>query len=331
MLRKKVWYREMKRSIKIWLLAASFFVIVGAFSFVLSMTYLEWDFAKLSSDTYENNSYAISDSFSSISLKTDTADVVFIPTDDPQCSVALCEKTKLSHKVEVKDGVLGITLEDTRKWYDYISLGSLRTKITICIPSEQYGALSIEDDTGDIEIPAGFGFEKIDVRVSTGNVTCRASASGDVSIKTSTGDIDVADICARNLDLTASTGRIEVSNVKCDDLKISVSSGDSSVENVECDNLTTSGSSGNITLKNAIMRERLSIERSTGDITLSRCDSGDICITTSTGAVEGTLLSDKVFVTSTFTGDVDVPKSTTGGICEITTSTGDITISLVKE
>jgi hypothetical protein len=42
----------------------------------------------------------------------------------------------------------------------------------------------------------------------------------------------------------------------------------------------------------------------------------------------GTLLSSKVFIIKTDTGDVDVPKSTVGGRCEITTSTGDVEISI---
>ena len=53
-----------------------------------------------------------------------------------------------------------------------------------------------------------------------------------------------------------------------------------------------------------------------------------IMVKTSTGNVKGTLLSDKIFVTDTSTGRVSVPKTTSGGKCEITTSTGDIEIEL---
>ena len=38
------------------------------------------------------------------------------------------------------------------------------------------------------------------------------------------------------------------------------------------------------------------------------------------------LFSDKIFFASTDTGSVNVPKTTTGGRCEITTDTGDIDI-----
>ena len=49
-----------------------------------------------------------------------------------------------------------------------------------------------------------------------------------------------------------------------------------------------------------------------------------------TGDVTGTLLTEKTFSTDTSTGDVSVPNPSSGGKCEIKTSTGDITISISK-
>ena len=49
---------------------------------------------------------------------------------------------------------------------------------------------------------------------------------------------------------------------------------------------------------------------------------------TDTGDVKGSLLSEKIFIPTTDTGDVDVPKTVTGGRCEITTDTGDIKITV---
>ena len=51
-------------------------------------------------------------------------------------------------------------------------------------------------------------------------------------------------------------------------------------------------------------------------------------VTTSTGEVTGSLRSEKVFITRSDTGRQDVPKSVTGGRCEITTDTGDIEITV---
>ena len=55
-------------------------------------------------------------------------------------------------------------------------------------------------------------------------------------------------------------------------------------------------------------------------------DAAEIYVRTSTGDVAGSLLTDKVFMTQTDTGNVGVPQTITGGKCEIHTDTGDIQI-----
>ena len=49
---------------------------------------------------------------------------------------------------------------------------------------------------------------------------------------------------------------------------------------------------------------------------------------TDTGDVTGSLLSDKIFFAESDVGSVDVPKTTTGGVCEIRTDTGKIAITI---
>ena len=72
----------------------------------------------------------------------------------------------------------------------------------------------------------------------------------------------------------------------------------------------------------------MNIERDTGSVRFDGCDGDAIYVETDTGDVTGTLLTDKVFITKTDTGSVDVPKSINGGRCEISTDTGDIRIEI---
>ena len=83
-----------------------------------------------------------------------------------------------------------------------------------------------------------------------------------------------------------------------------------------------------ISLKNVIATEKISIESDVGDIKFEGSDAAEIYFKTSTGDVAGTLLSEKIFITDTSTGRISVPKTTTGGKCEIKTSTGDIEIAI---
>ena len=60
-------------------------------------------------------------------------------------------------------------------------------------------------------------------------------------------------------------------------------------------------------------------------------DAGELTVLTGTGDVTGSLLSAKVFITHSDTGMVDVPETTTGGKCKITTDTGDISMDVLNK
>jgi DUF4097 and DUF4098 domain-containing protein YvlB len=111
-------------------------------------------------------------------------------------------------------------------------------------------------------------------------------------------------------------------------MSIGVTTGDTSVTDVTCLNLSSHGSTGDLNLSNVVASESFNLKRSTGDICFDRCDAGRITVKTSTGSVTGSLLSDKVFTANTDTGHVNVPPSTNGGQCELTTDTGNITITI---
>ncbi len=319
----------MSKITKIWLIIAASLVLVGCIIFGGVMTMLKWDFTKLSTGKYETHNYEIDENFNNISIVTDTADILFVPSEDPKTSVVCHEQKNMKHSVTVQNGKLVIEIVDTRKWYEYIGINFGTPKITVYIPQGEYGALFVKSSTGNVEIPEEFKFENIDISESTGNVTNYASASENIIIKTSTGNIRVENVSANTLDFSVSTGRITVSNVTCEgDVKINVSTGKTNLTNIGCKNVVSNGDTGAISLKNVIAAEKFSIERSTGDVKFDRCDAAEIFVETDTGDVRGSLLADKIFVVQTNTGNVDVPKTATGGKFEITTSTGDINISI---
>lgn len=324
----------MKKATKIWLIVATSLVLAGLLLFVGIMTALGWNFAKLSTVKYEISEYEIRETYQNISIKTDTADVVFLSSKSGKTSIVCYEAVKEKHRIEVRDGTLFIELVDTRQWYDYIgnigiNFGS--PKITVYLPQGECGTLTLKGSTGDIEIPGELAFESMNIAVSTGDVTCKASASGAVKIKAGTGDIQVVNVTAEKLTLTVSTGKITASGIAvAGDVAVNVSTGKSYLTDVTCKNFTSTGNTGDITMKNVIAEEKMSIERSTGDVKFDRCDAAEINVFTDTGDVTGTLCSEKIFIPNSDTGDIRVPESRTGGICKITTDTGHIRISYAK-
>lgn len=313
---------------KIGLIIAGVLVALGLFVFGGAVVASGGDFTKLGASNFQTNVHEISEQFDGISIETQTADIRFLPATDGKCKAVCFERESMKHSVSVQDGVLTIREVDERKWYEYLG-GFGEETLTLYLPQSEYGALKIQSDTSDIEIPQNFRFDSVDISVSTGDVECLASVNKTLKIKTSTGDIELERMSASSMELSVSTGEVSVENVNClGEIKITVSTGKAELENVACGSLVSKGSTGDITLKNVIASGKFTIERSTGDVRFERSDAAEIFVKTDTGDVRGTLLTAKVFAAKTDTGRIDLPRTDEGGRCEIITDTGDIQIRI---
>ena len=299
----------MRASTKKWLAAGIILVLLGGILFSCVMFVLGWDFTKLATVQYETNTYVFEESFSGISLQTDAADILFAFSEDGVCKVECYEAETERYSVSVRDGILCVEISaESLRRYIGINFGS--PTITVYLPKREYDSLSVRGSTGDIEIPQDFSFGKADISLSTGNIRMENIAAGSLA-------------------LSVSTGQVNASSVTCaGDLTVRVSTGEAYLADVSCKNFLSSGNTGDLSLRNVIAAEAFTIMRTTGDVTFAGCDAAAISVETDTGDVTGTLLSDKVFVTNTSTGDVDVPSAAVGGPCTIRTSTGDITMHI---
>lgn len=319
----------MNRKARSWLVIAVVLIVMGTAAFTCVLALNGWNFRNFSTTKYETNAHDISAQFQNIAVVADTADITFRYSQDGKCSVVCYEAVNETHAVSVKGDTLTIELVSTKAWYEYIQVSFDKPKITVYLPQDSYGSLSVNVSTGDVEVTEDFFFESMNIAGSTGLVYNKACAAGTVSIRTSTGDIWMEQVNAGAMELSVSTGNITVMNVICQgDVAVRVSTGKAKLENVQCKNLVSTGNTGNISLKNVIAQERLSVERSTGDVEFNACDALEIVVKTDTGDVQGTLLSPKVFVTRTDTGKISTPNTLTGGKCEVTTSTGDIRLDI---
>ena len=319
----------MKKTTKIWLILASVLVVSGL---ALSMAVLEavqWDFSALSTQPHEESSHEICEDFSSISIEGDTVDVFFVPAPDGACRVTCLKPATEKFTASVEGDTLVIETTDERAWYHNIGIFFGETAMTVYLPHTEYGALSIEGDSSDIVIPEEFFFESINIMTDTGDVKNYASAAQTIAVQTDTGDILMEKVSAAAVDCSVSTGDITLSQVAVEkDVQMDVTTGDVNADDVTCQSLISDGNTGDMLLKNVIARERFLIGRDTGYITFDGCDAAELSVTTDTGDIKGSLLTDKVFIIRTDTGDVDVPDTVSGGKCELTTDTGDISIKL---
>ncbi len=289
-----------------WLIAAALLVTIGAVLFAGAMTAYHWDFTRLSTGHFETNTYETSEEFSNIKMNTATGDVLFAASSDDICRVVCCEEEEMKCSVGVQDGTLSVDIIDDRAWYEHIGVILRSPKVTVYLPKDEYASMKIDASTGDIEIS-----NKLQV--------------GRAEISLSTGEIKIRNLSVGTLALSSSTGEMNVSDVTCaGDMTVSTTTGDVNVMNVTCRNFFSTGSTGNVSLKDVIAAENVSVERSTGNVVFDNSDAAEIYVKTSTGNVSGSFLTEKGFVTETSTGKVSVPKTASGGKCEIITSTGDI-------
>ena len=292
------------------ILAAVLLIAVGLALCAGAFYAVGFDFTRFDTTAYEANTYPISETVQRIEIEGGEADIALAPFADGGVRVVCMEGEHVRYQVWTEAGTLRISEPGKRAWYTYLIPFSKDLRMTVYLPAGEYEALRINGRTGDVEIPDAFSF-------------------GSLAVRLSTGDIGIRGLHAGEMELSVSTGDISANAVVCDgDLAISVSTGDAELTEVTCRRFVSTGSTGSIKLADVVASEDLSIERSTGDVRFDDCDAAQIRVKTSTGSVRGTLRSEKTFVTKTSTGSVSVPENVSGGRCEITTTTGDIRITL---
>ncbi|MBO4579632.1 MAG: DUF4097 family beta strand repeat protein [Clostridiales bacterium] len=305
--------------------------LVGAGMVIGGITFAIFGFDKvaLSTSKLVTNTFDVTEDFDDINIDCDIDDIIFEKSDDGKCKVVCFEEEKYPHSVDVEGGELKIGMKEKNRLRFNFGIQFQTPRTTVYLPKESYEDLVINSDTGDVKIPEDFSFKSVNFDLDTGDVELKASAEGKISIKTDTGDLSLSGIEAEEMTLSSDTGKIELTDVDIKgDLRVNEHTGDVILKKVNCANFNTEGSTSDLSLTDVFATTKFDFKRSTGDVKFRNSDASEITVRTSTGDVSGSLSSDKTFITSSDTGDIKVPQGTSGGRCEISTDTGDITISI---
>lgn len=209
------------------------------------------------------------------------------------------------------------------------------------------GTLEIDVSTGDVTI-SNSNPTSVSITSSTGCITATAiHTTGDFYVKSSTGKQYLSDITCANATLISSTGDKKIttmtvtgklkvnsdtgddlfSDIVCNTLNVTTTTGKQTYTDVSCGATTLTADTGKIHMTNLVSSDHLKIQTETGDITFDRCDAVSMDIKADTGDVTGTFRTPKIIYADTDTGRINVSRATEGGLCDITTGTGDIEIS----
>ena len=313
----------MKKAIVIPIIIGGVLLLAGATIFALAV-------ANNTKDEVVTNEYVINDEYQNFKIEMSTSKLVFAKAEDTKTKVVCIERKKQYHEVKVVENALNITYKEELKWYEKLfSWDFTERKVTVYLPEKDYGDLNIKSSTGNLLIPSDFSFNSLTVKLSTGDIDIQSNVTNNTKIETSTGDIKLTGVTTKKLDVTASTGNLTLKDINVTtDSSLKASTGKINLNNFKANNLTVNVSTGRINLTDTIVNQHLEIKASTGDVTLTDSDADTIKVQTDTGDIKGTLLTDKIFYAHSDTGKVNVPKSTTGGLCELISDTGDITVSI---
>ena len=339
---------------KVFKIVFYFSAAIVALLFVMFMIELAkggWKFKNFGKSDYELHGHGINDEFHSLEIVTTTADILVLPSGDQECHVSCYDKESMRHAVTVEDGTLKVKIADTRKWYNYIGFDFGHPQVTVYLPDAFFDAIAVSASTGDVEIKK-ISADDVSVVLSTGDVSLSEMAVSNITVTASTGDVNICESdVTDNIKAVVSTGDIDVLGVTGNSaISLKSTTGNTTLKNVNAASLSATASTGDakftsVSISGELCSKRdtgctdivdttagkFNLKASTGDVSFKRADADEIFVKVTTGDVEGTLLTDKVYITSTGTGKIDVPKTTTGGRCEITTTTGNIKISVPKD
>ena len=244
---------------------------------------------------YVKKTVDIKDKFTAIDVKSASdVDVSVKKASGDTSYVEYYDCENLTHHVDISDGVLRITADDSRNAAFNISIGMYSGAWPSVTDMEYYLAI------------------------------------GNIDIEAASGDVIVKGVNADALTVATSSGDIKLDSVSSKDTRISANSGDVSLGDVVMDNIDLKTSSGNIT-SGSIKAKRINGRASSGDVMIRDCDASEINVVTTSGDVSIGIGSEMKYEynTKTSSGDVNVPDSVEGadGKCNIETSSGDIDVT----
>lgn len=333
---------------KVAIIISIILIVLGLIICGVTLALTGFDFSRFNTTRYTQNTYTPTGEFNKIYVKCNDSDINLIPSDDGTCKVVCCESKNMTYDVSISEDTLFVKINDRRKWYEYITFFTGKIKMDIYLPEDVYESIQIFCHTGDIDIPSDFTFNDAEIKTSTGDISFKAQVLDCLNASTGTGDFSAEKLDTKKLSLETHTGNITANEIKASveisaktdtgdinfrgveggKISIKVSTGDIKFTDVKGSLLTAKSSTGSIKLDNVIISGKTEINVDTGDVKLLGFDAEEIKIDTDTGDVSGTILSEKIFITETDTGSVNVPHSTSGGKCEISTDTGDIKLTI---
>ena len=219
---------------------------------------------------YVTSTYEIKDTYNSILLDIQDAEVKIEPSNDNSTKLVLFEKRRNPYRFFIENGTLTIVPTKT-KWYNSLRVGIDHSNVTLYVPKSTLDAISVKANVGDVEISS-------------------INSTGAIDVKTNTGKINVSDVSCKTFSSKENTGSITLSNVTATDtIHIKGNVGRVSLNDCTAPEIFVKTNTGKVSGKLA-PNVVFTVKTSTGKIQVPKAPIGEtICgrceIKTNTGSV----------------------------------------------
>lgn len=279
------------------------------------------------------NKYEFENEIENIDIDVQLTNLTINYVEGNKCVIDCVEKEDVKNEAKIENNTLIIKQNDTRKWYQkfFFNFG-FELKVIVSLPKNTYNNLKIKSETGSINVGKNLTFTDATINSSTGGIKFYSNVNNNLVIGSSTGGIGIENININNANITSSTGGVIISKVNAlGDITYKGSTGGIKFVDSTMNSVKVNLSTGSTSFVNTIANSRIDVDSSTGSVKFDRADAHDLKIHTSTGSVSGTLLTPKIFRAKSSTGTPHTDDTTTGGICEVETSTGGINLTVINK
>lgn len=298
----------MKHHLSTIVLSALAVVAVGGLTVL--RTNLVADAAWRSTATLVTKNYPVSAGFTDISITEYYADVELRASRDGTVSVTTRDAEDVTHTVTVKNGTLSISRPEPTVGERWFHDDDDDPKVVVYLPAGDYGALTVNTTSGDVESASQLNFSAASLTTVSGDIDLMGSVTGAVNCTSTSGDIELRSPALGAVKTSTTSGDTEITGALIQSLKAETVSGD-----VDLERTTASGA--------------IEINTTSGDVDMESVDAASLNILTTSGEVEGSLLSGKNFSASSTSGRVNVPASTpNAGACTVSTTSGSIRLTV---
>lgn len=212
----------MRKATKITLIVATVLIVLGFVLGFIGVAGMDFDFSRLGQSNYTTKEHAIDSVVENVVIDVESADVEFKPSTDGKCRVVNYELSRMTHAVQVSGSTLHICLADNRSWYDYMLLNVGQLKVTVYLPEAAYNSISVDTDSGNVQIAPGITSRLVEVKTDTGDIHIDSlHCNKDSILESDTGDMELRNlVCDGRMDIESDTG--DVTFYGCDAGQISV-------------------------------------------------------------------------------------------------------------